>query len=191
MLLQGLTFNWQIYKMCLFTVLILKRFPELRSNAIRASRRPMPCSLPALKNALGWASRAPENRLLAGKPTAIMGSGGGMGTARAQYHLRQVCVFLELYPLNKPEIFSNALKGSFDDTGNQTKVFSEAFSNLNYFWLDHPCSSHVADSSHRAYIPFPWLKDSFLREGLSRSIFLEENHLQAPGLPGYYTFLSY
>jgi len=73
---------------------------------------------PALKNALDWASRAPENHLLAGKPVAIMGSGGGMGTARAQYHLRQVCVFLDLYPLNKPEVFSNAFSGSFDGAGN-------------------------------------------------------------------------
>jgi chromate reductase len=73
---------------------------------------------PPLKNALDWASRAPDNHLLAGKPVAIMGSGGGMGTSRAQYHLRQVCVFLDLHPLNKPEIFSNAFTGSFDDEGN-------------------------------------------------------------------------
>lgn len=73
---------------------------------------------PALKNALDWASRTPENNLLAGKPVAIMGAGGGMGTARAQYHLRQVCVYLDLYPLNKPEVFSNAFNGSFDGEGN-------------------------------------------------------------------------
>ncbi|SHO53477.1 NADPH-dependent FMN reductase [Desulfopila aestuarii] len=73
---------------------------------------------PALKNALDWVSRAPENYLLAGKPVAIMGAGGGMGTARAQYHLRQVCVYLDLYPLNKPEVFSNAFSASFDGEGN-------------------------------------------------------------------------
>ena len=73
---------------------------------------------PALKNALDWASRQPENYLLAGKPVAIMGAGGGMGTGRAQYHLRQVCVYLDLHPLNRPEIFSNAFGGSFDEEGN-------------------------------------------------------------------------
>jgi chromate reductase len=72
---------------------------------------------PALKNALDWASREPDNRLLAGKPAAIMGAGGGMGTSRAQYHLRQVCVFLDLHLLNKPEIFCNAFTGSFDEDG--------------------------------------------------------------------------
>ncbi|MCT6699500.1 NADPH-dependent FMN reductase [Rheinheimera sp. 4Y26] len=69
---------------------------------------------PALKNALDWASREPDNRLIAGKAAAIMGAGGGMGTSRAQYHLRQVGVFLDLHFVNKPEVFANAFSGSFD-----------------------------------------------------------------------------
>ena len=73
---------------------------------------------PALKNILDWASREPDHALLAGKPVAIMGAGGGMGTSRAQYHLRQVCVFLDLRPLNKPEVFANAFAGGFDADGN-------------------------------------------------------------------------
>jgi len=72
---------------------------------------------PALKNALDWASREPDNHLMAGKPAAIMGAGGGMGTSRAQYHLRQVCVFLDLHVLNKPEVFCNAFSDSFDQNG--------------------------------------------------------------------------
>jgi len=75
---------------------------------------------PALKNALDWASREPENNLLSGKAVALMGAGGGMGTSRAQYHLRQVCVFLNLHPLNKPEVFANAFAGTFDSDGNLT-----------------------------------------------------------------------
>ncbi|WP_144372411.1 NADPH-dependent FMN reductase [Vogesella urethralis] len=75
---------------------------------------------PALKNALDWASREPGNVLLAGKPAAIMGAGGGMGTSRAQYHLRQVCVYLNLHVLNQPEVFANAFAGGFDANGNLT-----------------------------------------------------------------------
>ena len=75
---------------------------------------------PALKNILDWASREPDNALLAGKPVAIMGAAGGMGSSRAQYHLRQVCVYLDLQPLNKPEIFANAFAGGFDADGNLT-----------------------------------------------------------------------
>lgn len=75
---------------------------------------------PALKNALDWASREPDNHLLSGKAVALMGAGGGMGTSRAQYHLRQVCVYLNLHPLNQPEVFANAFSGSFDTDGNLT-----------------------------------------------------------------------
>lgn len=75
---------------------------------------------PALKNILDWASREPDNGLLAGKAVAILGAGGGMGTSRAQYHLRQVCVFLDLHPLNKPEVFASAFAGAFDADGNLT-----------------------------------------------------------------------
>ena len=72
---------------------------------------------PALKNALDWASREAESPL-AGKPLAIMGAGGGMGTSRAQYHLRQTCVFLDLRPLNRPEVFSNAFGAAFNEAGD-------------------------------------------------------------------------
>ena len=47
-----------------------------------------------------------------------MGAGGGMGTSRAQYHLRQVCVYLNLRPVNKPEVFSNAFSASFNESGD-------------------------------------------------------------------------
>ena len=75
---------------------------------------------PALKNLLDWASREKDNALLAGKAVALLGAGGGMGTSRAQYHLRQVCVYLDLHPLNKPEVFANAFGGGFDVSGNVT-----------------------------------------------------------------------
>jgi chromate reductase len=58
-----------------------------------------------LKNAIDWASRPPSQPFL-GKPVAIMGASAGMlGTARAQYHLRQVFIYLNAYVLNTPEVF--------------------------------------------------------------------------------------
>jgi chromate reductase len=57
-----------------------------------------------LKNAIDWASRPPDQPMN-GKALAIMGASPGMlGTARAQMHLRQICVFLNLLPVNKPEV---------------------------------------------------------------------------------------
>jgi chromate reductase, NAD(P)H dehydrogenase (quinone) len=75
---------------------------------------------PALKNVIDWASREADNKVLNGKPVAILGAAGGMGSSRSQYHLRQVCVFVNLLPLAKPEVFANAFAGGFDASGNVT-----------------------------------------------------------------------
>ena len=72
---------------------------------------------PALKNALDWASRAEDNKLLAGKPAAMFGAGGGMGSSRAQHHLRQVTAALNIHLLNKPEVYGNAFSESFSADG--------------------------------------------------------------------------
>ncbi|SDF59986.1 NADPH-dependent FMN reductase [Desulfovibrio legallii] len=73
---------------------------------------------PALKNALDWLSREPDLAPLNGKAACLLGAGGGMGTSRSQYHLRQVCVYLNLRLLNKPELFSNAFTPAFADNGD-------------------------------------------------------------------------
>lgn len=73
-----------------------------------------------LKNAIDWASR-PPSQPFAGKPLAMLGaSGGTSGTMRAQYHLRQVAVFLDMHVLNKPEIFVRNAATLFDEHGKLT-----------------------------------------------------------------------
>jgi chromate reductase len=73
-----------------------------------------------LKNAIDWASRPPEQPF-DGKPIALMGaSGGALGTARAQYHLRQCFVFLNGLILNRPEVFIGAAPTKFDAAGKLT-----------------------------------------------------------------------
>lgn len=74
-----------------------------------------------LKNAIDCASRPYGDSAWAGKPVAIMGASiGASGTARAQYHLRQTFVFLNLYAVNQPEVLvSNAAK-RFDQEGKLT-----------------------------------------------------------------------
>ena len=58
-----------------------------------------------LKNAIDWASRPYGDNAFDGKPVAIMSASIGMlGGARAQYHLRQMFIFLNMYPLNAPEV---------------------------------------------------------------------------------------
>lgn len=75
----------------------------------------------ALKNAIDWASRPYGDSAWDGKPVAVMGASVGMlGTARAQYHLRQCFVFLNMYPLNKPEVLIANAGDRFDEQGNLT-----------------------------------------------------------------------
>ena len=69
-----------------------------------------------LKNALDWLSRLPQPPF-AGKPTAIQtGSPGGIGGARAQYHLRQILVFLNAAVMNKPEVMVGQVMTKVDAT---------------------------------------------------------------------------
>lgn len=61
-----------------------------------------------LKNAIDWASRPYTDNSFAEKPAAIMSASNGMiGGARAQYHLRQMFVFLDIHPINRPECIVN------------------------------------------------------------------------------------
>jgi chromate reductase len=70
-----------------------------------------------LKNAIDWASRPPEQPFN-GKPIALMGASvGALGTARAQYHLRQSFVFMNGLVLNQPEVMIGAAGTRFDEQG--------------------------------------------------------------------------
>jgi len=71
-----------------------------------------------LKNAIDWASRPYGDNSFEDKPVAIMGaSPGRIGTARAQYHLRQVCVSLNMHPINRPEVFVAFAHEKIDENG--------------------------------------------------------------------------
>jgi chromate reductase len=89
-----------------------------------------------LKNAIDWVSRPVKGKQpFDGKPVALMGTGGRFGSARSQYHLRQVFVFLNLLPINKPEVqIANAWE-AFDAEGRlkdekARKLVTELVANL-------------------------------------------------------------
>ncbi|WP_028080384.1 NADPH-dependent FMN reductase [Solimonas soli] len=73
-----------------------------------------------LKNAIDWLSRLPQSPF-AGKPAAIIGASmGPVGTGRAQYHLRQIGVYLDLRFLNRPEVLIGSAHERFDTEGRLT-----------------------------------------------------------------------
>src|SRR6185437_4121500 len=68
-----------------------------------------------LKNAIDWLSRMTPQPF-AGKTVGMMGASGGiLGTARAQYQLRQTLVFVDGRPINKPEIMIGQAQNKFVD----------------------------------------------------------------------------
>jgi chromate reductase, NAD(P)H dehydrogenase (quinone) len=89
-----------------------------------------------LKNAIDWASRPYGDSAWNDKPVAIMGASvGALGTARAQYHLRQVFVFLNMHAVNQPEVMISNASKRFDEQGNLTdettkKLIGQLLQNL-------------------------------------------------------------
>lgn len=84
-----------------------------------------------LKNAIDWASRPLKDSPLNGKPFAMMGAGGALGTARAQYHLRQIAVFTNMITFNKPELMVPKAIEKFDENGNlKDDAIKEKMKNL-------------------------------------------------------------
>jgi chromate reductase len=74
-----------------------------------------------LKNAIDWASRPHGDNAFEGKPVAVMSASiGRLGGARAQYHLRQSFVYLNMHPLNRPEVMMPFAQEHIDKDGKVT-----------------------------------------------------------------------
>jgi chromate reductase len=82
-----------------------------------------------LKNAIDWASRPyPGDSAWEGKPLAIMGASPGQsGTVRAQLQLRQTAIFLNMLPLNRPEVLVGRADTKFDASLNLTDEATRKF----------------------------------------------------------------
>jgi chromate reductase len=95
----------------------------LRESVRRADALLFACpeynySIPGvLKNAIDWISRPPDQPF-AGKAAAVLGVSSGLGgTVRAQHHLRQIAVFVDLRFLNRPEVMIRSAAERFDAEG--------------------------------------------------------------------------
>ncbi len=72
-----------------------------------------------LKNAIDSASRPYSDRVFDDKPVALMSASiGRLGGARAQYHLRQSFVYLNMHPINYPEVMLAQAQQNVDANGN-------------------------------------------------------------------------
>jgi chromate reductase len=99
------------------------------ANAILIATPEYNSSIPGvLKNAIDWASRPHGYSAWSGKPAAIMGASlGALGTARAQSHLRQIFVYLNMLLINQPEVLIGNAAERFDRQGNLTDQTTKDF----------------------------------------------------------------
>lgn len=94
-----------------------------------------------LKNALDIASRPYGKNAFAKKPGGVIGtSGGQMGTALAQAHLRNVLAYLDVPLLNQPEAYVLFKEGLIDGAGTvtdeKTRAFLQTWVNSYVAWID-------------------------------------------------------
>ena len=86
-----------------------------------------------LKNAIDHASRPSGQSAWSGKPAGVIGtSGGPIGTALAQQHLRNVLAYLNMPTLGQPEAFIQTKESLYDEAGN----IGEASRKFLQGWVD-------------------------------------------------------
>lgn len=110
------------------TVLEFKR-RILAADAILFATPEYNYSVPGgLKNAIDWASRPYGESAWLDKPAAVMGASvGNLGTARAQYHLRQILVAQNMPMVNQPEVMIGNAALRFDQAGRLTDEATRQF----------------------------------------------------------------
>jgi chromate reductase len=98
-------------------------------------------AIPAvLKNAIDWASRPYGKSSWAGKPGAIVGAtGGAIGTAVAQSHLRSIMAVLDVALMGQPEVYFTMKPGLIDEdyliTDDKTHEFLSSWVNKYTAWV--------------------------------------------------------
>lgn len=86
-----------------------------RADAILFAAPEYNWSIPGvMKNAIDWASRGSDSPLN-GKPAAIMGAGGRLGTAYAQQHLRQILMHNDMRIVGRPNVLISHASKQFDE----------------------------------------------------------------------------
>src|SRR5438132_3070973 len=69
-----------------------------------------------LKNAIEWGNRPPKDASWSGKPAAVISASTSLrGGVRAQLHLRQIMIDLNMYPINRPLLLVSNAKDKFNE----------------------------------------------------------------------------
>jgi chromate reductase len=93
-----------------------------------------------LKNAIDHGSRPYGQSAWNGKPAGVIGcSGGAIGTALAQQHLRNILAYLDVPTMGQPEAFIQNRQGLFDDKGHigidDSRLFLQGWMDRYLAWV--------------------------------------------------------
>ena len=94
----------------------------------------------ALKNAIDVGSRPYGQSVWSGKPAGVVSvSPGALGAFGANHHLRQSLVFLDMHPLQQPEMYIGGAASLFDQDGriavDATRQLAERFIQAFEKWI--------------------------------------------------------
>ncbi len=79
-----------------------------------------------LKNFIDWMSRPYGKSSFAGKPVLIVGASmGPIATALAQYHLKQILLYLGAEVIGQPEIYIGTAHEKFNEQGELTDTHTK------------------------------------------------------------------
>jgi chromate reductase len=95
-----------------------------------------------LKNAIDVGSRPYGQSVWSGKPAGVVSvSGGALGAFGANHHLRQSLVFLDMHPLQQPEMYIGGAATLFDQDGkitaDSTRQLCERFVRAFEGWIEN------------------------------------------------------
>jgi chromate reductase, NAD(P)H dehydrogenase (quinone) len=88
---------------------------------------------PVLKNALDWGSRPAGQNVWDRKPAAVIGcTPYALGAFGAIHHLRQVLVYVNMFPVQQPEFYLSNVADKFSAQGDLTD--EDTKTKIREFW---------------------------------------------------------
>lgn len=93
---------------------------------------------PAIKNLIDVGSRDPEGNLWAKKPAAVFSASmGGYGAMAGNHALRQSFVYVDLIPMQQPEVYLSKVQNLFDENGEMVERTVSFLEKAVYALIDH------------------------------------------------------
>lgn len=93
---------------------------------------------PILKNVIDVGSRAKDGNIWAGKPAAVFSATmSDFGAMSGNHSLRESFIYVDLIPMQQPEIYLASIQDSFNENGEMTDRTKEFLEKGVFAFVDH------------------------------------------------------